>query len=378
MKNLIKICLLLVLICLLSNCNTNDKTNTSLDQNSDKLRIGSQKDELSIKFLGKIDDNALDKSDFFYWLSDFTVDDNDNVYVVDKGNYRVLLFNRDLKLIKSIGRQGQGPEEFIEPANIALDQLGRFYVSDNSLLKILVFSNKGKEIDRIPITPKMYGNFLIIDKDRYLWSDNTGTSLFYITDKSGKNIKTVGTHTDFNDISVNARLNHFFYCTDNDNNLYVTYKYQNLIRNYSSSGELILNISRELNYSDEPIINERKAQNRIYKDITVNQVSRSIAIDSNERIWVCTLNRQMKPEEYVSTSKSYGGPDAMLKSIEIRGDTEITETDMYVLEIFDKNGKILSKIPIDHFCDEMIIKNNRLYISDALRAMCIYVYEIIE
>jgi hypothetical protein len=66
------------------------------------------------------------------------------VYVVDPGNFQVLIFDKDANFIRSFGRQGEGPGEFQEPVTIAVDGEGRPVVFDTGTKKMNVFSPEGK------------------------------------------------------------------------------------------------------------------------------------------------------------------------------------------------------------------------------------------
>ena len=65
-------------------------------------------------------------------------------------------------------------------------------------------------------------------------------------------------------------------------------------------------------------------------------------------------------------------------SFRTNGNTDITETDMYILEVFDKEGILLTHFPITHFIDGMRIYGDRLFILDKLRTMTIFEYKIID
>jgi hypothetical protein len=61
-----------------------------------------------------------------------------------------------------------------------------------------------------------------------------------------------------------------------------------------------------------------------------------------------------------------------------KGNTDLQETDMYVLEIFDSDGVLLGEIPLNHFVDRICIKNDSLFLLDQMRGVKYYQYKIIE
>jgi DNA-binding beta-propeller fold protein YncE len=58
------------------------------------------------------------------------IDKNDNVYVVDTLNFRIIKFDRDGNIITEWGKQGSGEGEFSSPKAITLDRDGDVYITD--------------------------------------------------------------------------------------------------------------------------------------------------------------------------------------------------------------------------------------------------------
>ncbi|MCA9954276.1 MAG: 6-bladed beta-propeller [Ardenticatenaceae bacterium] len=59
------------------------------------------------------------------------VDGQDNVYVVDKGNYRIQKFDADGNFLLSWGSQGTGDGQFVRPIYVAVDAQGHVFVTDD-------------------------------------------------------------------------------------------------------------------------------------------------------------------------------------------------------------------------------------------------------
>jgi DNA-binding beta-propeller fold protein YncE len=58
-------------------------------------------------------------------------DSKDNLYVVDTQNNRIQVFSSDGKYIKSIGKKGTEPGEFLLVHDIAIDDKDNIYVADS-------------------------------------------------------------------------------------------------------------------------------------------------------------------------------------------------------------------------------------------------------
>src|SRR5262245_19759035 len=52
-------------------------------------------------------------------------DANENLYILDGGNFRVLVFSPTGKFIRQIGKQGSGPGELMLPISMAVTSDGR-------------------------------------------------------------------------------------------------------------------------------------------------------------------------------------------------------------------------------------------------------------
>ncbi|MFC1553458.1 hypothetical protein ACFL7D_02380 [candidate division KSB1 bacterium] len=108
---------------------------------------------------------------------------------------------------------------------------------------------------------------------------------------------------------------------DKDDNALVTFKYQNRIEKFSSSGDLIWSAIRPLNYKDnhkdlQHIIYTYKGEQRARGELKWNTVSYSINSDREGRVWVGTI---------------------------------LNQPDEAGIDIFDENGYLLNRIKIEGF-----------------------------
>ncbi len=113
------------------------------------LVIGNEKDE---------------NSRFYKWLS-LDVDRDGNIYVLDRGSFRIQKFDKKGKYLKTIGREGQGPGEFSQPNFISLDEKGNVYVKDGTKAHIIDIDGQFVRSFPIPLNSDFFkitkeGNFL--------------------------------------------------------------------------------------------------------------------------------------------------------------------------------------------------------------------------
>ncbi|MSV30609.1 MAG: hypothetical protein EXQ52_17970 [Bryobacterales bacterium] len=70
---------------------------------------------------------------------------NGDVFVADGyGNSRIVKISKDGKLIKTWGKKGLGEGEFDTPHSIAIDKQGRVYVADRENYRIQIFDSEGR------------------------------------------------------------------------------------------------------------------------------------------------------------------------------------------------------------------------------------------
>ena len=76
--------------------------------------------------------------------TDMAVGPNGDVFVSDGyGNSRVVKFSKDGRMLKEWGKRGSGPGEFHTPHSIVVDKQGRVYVADRENYRIQVFDSEG-------------------------------------------------------------------------------------------------------------------------------------------------------------------------------------------------------------------------------------------
>ena len=79
----------------------------------------------------------------FSFIQDITTDSYGNVYACDSREDRVAVFDRDGRLVRSIGRTGAGPGDLARPRVIEVDDRGRLHVLEWTNLRVSLFSPDG-------------------------------------------------------------------------------------------------------------------------------------------------------------------------------------------------------------------------------------------
>ncbi len=80
--------------------------------------------------------------------TDMAIASDGSVFVADGyGNNRVVHFDAQGKYVKAWGKLGTGPDEFSLPHAIAIDSKDRIYVADRNNVRIQIFNRDGQLID---------------------------------------------------------------------------------------------------------------------------------------------------------------------------------------------------------------------------------------
>jgi DNA-binding beta-propeller fold protein YncE len=106
-----------------------------------------------------------------YAPNDVIVAKNGDIFISEghgAGNNIIFKYSKDGKLIKSWGKLGTGPGEFDQPHSLAFDSKGRLYVADRNNNRIQVFDQDGKYISEMGQFSRPSGIF--IDKHDNLYS----------------------------------------------------------------------------------------------------------------------------------------------------------------------------------------------------------------
>jgi DNA-binding beta-propeller fold protein YncE len=137
-------------------------------------------------------------------LSSVTVDEKgEKVYVVDIGGvtsdqHRVRVFNaRSGEHLFDIGKRGAGPGEFNLPRDVALGKDGRIYVVDGGNFRVQIFDKDAKFIKSFGGVGKQMGNFarpkeIATDRDGNLYVADSAFGNFQIFDPDGELLMYIG------------------------------------------------------------------------------------------------------------------------------------------------------------------------------------------
>lgn len=106
-------------------------------------------------------------------------------------NSRIVKYSKDGKFLLDWGTHGKGPGQFDQPHSVTVDGKGRVYVADRVNSRIQVFDSNGKFLDQWPNI--RFPLHIAVSKDQHLWVADMLTSKMLKYDLSGKLLYSWGT-----------------------------------------------------------------------------------------------------------------------------------------------------------------------------------------
>jgi sugar lactone lactonase YvrE len=365
---------------------------------NDKEGKWDKEPKIALEYVRNIGDlESDDENVLFYMPMDIAVDDEGNMYVLDSGNHRIQKFDSEGNFLASFGRHGQGPGEFQYPQSIDIDDEGNMYIADSGNQKVNILKPDGafdKDIQMMDESPgiiRIRGGKMIQAKAASMFSLQMGMMnqdeelprLIKVLNMEAEVQNEFGEQRDYKDFLVNRMGNRHHIFVDKEGYVYLAFDYQNRIEKYSPEGKLLWRADRDLNYdvSAPKTKGSRSGSGgrMVVRMPEMNRVASGISVDEKGRVWVVTNKRQIKEDERVDMNVQVSMMGAQRStSYSVQGNTDVQETDMYQIEIYDPEGVLLGTIPIDKFADDIHIAKDRVYIQDRMRGMQYYVYKIIE
>lgn len=356
-----------------------------------------------VRVLGDVDSD--DEAIAFHMPSDLAVDTQGRLYVLDTGNHRVQVFGPDGKYLKTIGRQGQGPGEFFMPNALDFDVQGNLYICESQAARIQAIAPDGQIAKTLKMTEGAVGDTHVLRKGGFVMSAGMGGGmirmgvqpggsqpkaaeppLLKVLDAEGKILREFGKPSDYNDFLVNRMANQVLTALDGADDIYAVFPFQNRIEKFSPEGKLLWRADRPLAYSMEikgkgEMKNEGRSGGSQSVSIRMPDLARcasGAAVDGKGRLWVVTLDRQLRENERVSLSMTMSNNNGVVSGKQqATGAVELRTTDAYKLEVYSPEGVLLGSLPATIFVDGIFIQGDRLFLLDKVRGVQVHEFKIV-
>lgn len=308
-------------------------------------------------------------------LKDIATDSKNNIYVLDKKEKTIYLFNEEGIFLKKIGNPGQGPGEFEMPCSIYLDTKDIIYVLDETNRRIETFDSDSNYIKSIQILKLPTGNrkSIVVDKkgdfyiSGYYRNLNAVICKFSATGEFMKQFPFPAIEykgIDFNDrnkIMVMQYLCGGSMCFDDNENIFFSYAWPYLMKKLTKEGDELFQLSRENSFNWTPFIFKTDRINgmlsgestRTHKMFFLNNnylVNSIYVVD-----WEGNPKREIKmsdftnnPEKYIKMKRKFAVLDFYTLEGEFIESTEIDEKIYFLTS--DRKGRVLGiKLDAENF-----------------------------
>ena len=113
------------------------------------------------------------------------------VYVSDRNNHRIQVFDLDLNFVRSIGSRGSGRGEFDQPFDVKFDTAGNMYVADWANKRVQVMDSSGRFIREFSRGKLSRPSGLLI-ADKYVYVSDFNGSCIVVYETSGQYVTSFG------------------------------------------------------------------------------------------------------------------------------------------------------------------------------------------
>jgi len=294
-----------------------------------------------------------DEEEMFSEITSYAVDDEENIYIVDRKESRIKIFSRLGKFVKAVGNKGQGPGEMNQPVGIQITPDNELMVEDAANRRLAFFALDGKFLKNLSPSKilsliniyfdskgNMVGRELALSENQLTWHvkkyDSDLNPLFTIDSIPFPNLVQG---------KINPFLIIFSYQLDKKDCIYYGIPKEYEIKIFNPEGKLIKRILKD--YNRVKITEEDKEE--ILENIPDTGVGlkdriefpkffpayQQFSIDEQGRLIVITYEKGKNKGEYLG-------------------------------DVFDNEGRYIAKIPlkIRPGMTSMIWKKGKLYLTD--------------
>ena len=337
--------------------------------------ISVRKDQIRLE-LDRDWENSVGKVGVFSEPRDIEIGKTGDIYVVDSAKKQISIFDSSGRRLRTIGKEGVKPGEFLFPESLALDNQDNIVVGDDGWRGVRILNSIGKPMGGFRIKNAPLGLLAITRTNKIVLPNTERTfkpsPLLYIYDYQGAILGRRGQRDGDGSEQVFLLKNLARFCTDTRDNLFVAYLVRPLILKFTSSGERSMEITYELPFRIPEAASE---QDKFVG--SEGPFVKSISSDREGNIYIVTQARLKKGnEKSIGRTLAVTYEGEFMKVSTMKSDIKSEPTDLYQLLVFSSSGKIKASRQLDIFCDQIKVIGDALFCIDTYVAHKIYRYKI--
>ncbi|KPK92206.1 hypothetical protein AMJ80_06810 [bacterium SM23_31] len=190
-----------------------------------------------VKYITKTPDGVEFKRPLFIGYNKY----DNNLYIADSENHRIVILDVDLNYITQFGTKGKGPGEFDEPSGVAFTSKGDFVITDFNNRRIHIFGKDYKYISHFKINLRLASFYYVRtdSNDRIFANLPNRDSLFTVLNFDGDELEKFGEIFDYKYKNWLPEHNVAYYDFDKDYNLYCAFMNHAVFRKYDKDFNLV-------------------------------------------------------------------------------------------------------------------------------------------
>jgi len=215
------------------------ETSVSMGLNLKEYPLPKNAIELELKFF--FPTKEMEEEDNYLWSPvQLFQDSSGNIYVPDQKRHAVMCFDSSGKFIRKIGKQGQGPGDFLTPGDVFVTK-DYLVIREIGNSRFQYLDLEGKYLRSFKVF-KQYTSFVINENDLVigvplLYSRDNVRNLIDVLSPEGRLLYSFGELFIYKDISVT--LNKLKLGLNKKGELLVAFDLFPLVRKYSLKGEFL-------------------------------------------------------------------------------------------------------------------------------------------
>jgi hypothetical protein len=301
-----------------------------------------------------IGENTEDENYAFNIIGGIEVDDRENIYILDRISTTIKVFNKRGEFLRTFGKTGQGPGEMQRPSFLQITEEEELVIGDPSTRRLIYFSLQGDFLRQTLLAKIGY----LADPIRIDSAGNLYVSLVHPPTREGPGFTKF--NSDF-ELLLIITTHEISKVTENREakvllpfDCYIVSRNDHVI--WGNSKEYLLNV---LNPEGKLI----RIIKKDHKPLKLNEKDRKYWGEKASRLSLAKMGYKMILPDFFPAFQSFSIDEEGRIFVQTFERHQEQEKSFYSYDVFDSEGKYITKIPIHSF--PRVWKNGKFYTIEA-------------